>query len=98
MKYFLGLEIARSSTGIVPSQRHYALQLLEDTSFLASKLALLPMDPKLQLNSTDGELLSDPSQYRRLIGKLLYLTLSKLDITFTMPKLSQFCLSHELLS
>ena len=61
LKYFLGLEIARSSTGIVLSQRHYALQLLEDTSFLASKLALLPMDPKLQRNSTDGELLSNPS-------------------------------------
>ena len=48
------------------------------------------MDPKLQLSSTDGVLLLNPSQYQRLIGKLLYLTLSRSDITFTVHKLSQF--------
>ena len=74
MKYFIGLKIAKSSAGIVLSQRHYALQLLEDAGFLASKPVVVPTDPKLHLNSTDGDLLSDPSQFRRLIGRLVYLT------------------------
>ena len=90
LRCFLALEMARSSHGVVLSQRHYALQLLEDTCFLASKPALVPMDPKLQLNSTDGDPLSDPSQYWRLIGKLLYLTLSKPDVMFVVHRLGQF--------
>ena len=48
------------------------------------------MDPKVQLMPNNGELLPDFSQYRRLIGRLLYLTLSRLDISFAVHKLSQF--------
>lgn len=54
LKYFLGLEIARSHRGIVLSQRYYAHQLLEDTGFLACKPAALPMDPKVRLISFEG--------------------------------------------
>ena len=90
LKYFLGLEIAKSVKGIVLSQRHYTLQLLEDTGFLGCKPAKVPMDPKVRLNASDGDLLTDISQYRRLIGRLLYLNLSRPDITFAVHKLSQF--------
>ena len=90
LKYFLGFEIARSSQGILLSQRHYALQLLEDTGFLGAKPAPVPMDPKLRLSASDGELLEDASLYRRLVGRLLYLTLSRPDITFAVHQLSQF--------
>ena len=90
LKYFLGLDIARYTTGIVLSQRHYNLQLLEDTGHLASKPASVPMDPKLHLNASEGDLLDHPSEYRRLMGRLLFLTLSRPDITFDVHKLSQF--------
>lgn len=68
LKYFLGVEIARSSTGIILSEHQYALQLLPDTGLLASKPVLTPMDPKAHLNATDGELLQDITQYRRIVG------------------------------
>ncbi|KAL5569566.1 hypothetical protein UlMin_026141 [Ulmus minor] len=90
LKYFLGLEIAKSSQGLILSQRHYTLQLLEDTGYLACKPATLPMDPKASLSADAGDLLADISQYRRLIGRILYLTLSRPDITFAVHKLSQF--------
>ena len=48
------------------------------------------MDAKLQLSATEGDLLPDATQYRRLIGRLLYLTLSRPDITFVVHRLSQF--------
>ena len=90
LKYFLGLELARSSDGPFLSQRQYTLQLLEDTSFLALKPSLLPMDPNLKLQCDSGEVLSDPSAYKCLIGRLLYLPVSRHDITFAIHKLSQY--------
>ena len=90
LKYFLGLEIARSIVGIVFSQRHCTLHFLEDTGFLVCKPASAPIDAKLRLTASDGELLYDISSYRRLIGRLLYLTLSCLDISFVVHQLSQY--------
>ena len=90
LKYFLGLEIAKSSHGICLSQRKYTLSLLEDTGFLDSKPANLPMEPNQQLSASEGELLPDPALYRRLIGRLMYLTISRPDISFSVTKLSQF--------
>lgn len=87
---FLGLEIARDTKGIMLSQRHYTLQLLKDTGFLTSKPTTVPMDPKAHLNATDGEVLTDISQYLRLIGRLLYLSLSRPNIAFAVHKFSQF--------
>lgn len=48
------------------------------------------MDPNPQLNDSDGDPLDDVSMYRRLIGRLMYLTISRPDITFTVNRLSQF--------
>lgn len=90
LKYFLGFEIARSTSGLFLSQRKYTLQLLADTGYTNSKPAKAPMDPRLRLNDEDGDALDNPSHYRQLIGRLLYLTLSRPDITFAVNTLSQF--------
>lgn len=90
LKYFLGLELARSLKGFIVSQRNCVLQLLKDTGFLTSKPASLSMDPFSKLPASDGVLLDDPSPYRRLIGRLLYLTVSRPDIMFVVHKLSQY--------
>ena len=90
LKYFLGLEIAKSSKGISLSQRKYTLSLLEDTSFLVCKPSNLPMDPNLKLNLHDGDLLLDLLVYKRLVCRLIYLTISRPDITFVVNHLSQY--------
>lgn len=90
LKYFLGLELARSAKGLFLSQRQYTLQLLEDTGFLACKPSLIPIDPNIKLQASDGPLLDDPTLYRRLIGHLLYLTVSRPDISYAVHKLSQY--------
>jgi len=48
------------------------------------------MQPQLQLHKTYGEPLSESTTYRRLIGRLLYLTHSRPEIAYAVNKLSQF--------
>ncbi|WJZ82879.1 hypothetical protein VitviT2T_002603 [Vitis vinifera] len=56
------------------------------------------MDSNVKLIPGQGEPLGDPGRYRRLVGKLNYLTITRLDISFLVSVVSQFlqspCDSH----
>ncbi|RVW64718.1 Retrovirus-related Pol polyprotein from transposon RE1 [Vitis vinifera] len=60
LKYFLGIEITQSNSGVVLSQRKYALDILEETGMLDCKPVDTPMDPNVKLVPGQGEPLGDP--------------------------------------
>ncbi|KAF5468773.1 hypothetical protein F2P56_012898, partial [Juglans regia] len=90
LKYFLGMEIARSNKGIQLCQRKFALDILSEVGLLASKPSPLPMEPNLKISKAEGELFHDPTLYRKLVGKLLYLTNTRPDLSYSVHLLSQF--------
>ncbi|XP_019169790.1 PREDICTED: uncharacterized protein LOC109165466 [Ipomoea nil] len=90
LNYFFGIEAFRTPKGINLCQRKYTLDILQEYGFLEAKPAPTPSVCGQKLNSSEGNLLEYPEDYRRLVGKLLYLTNTRPDITYSVQQLSQF--------
>ncbi|XP_020972993.1 uncharacterized protein LOC110269477 [Arachis ipaensis] len=90
LKYFLGFEVARSPTEIFLCQRKYALNIITETRVLGAKPVATPCKENHRLGSAIGSLLSDPSIYRRLVRRLIYLYFTRLDLAYSVHMLSQF--------
>ena len=89
LKYFLGIEVATSRKGLFLNQRKYTIDLLRDSNMLNSKPANTPFDSKLQLDKL-GDPLDSPNYYQKLVGKLIYLTITRPDISFAVSLVSQY--------
>ena len=74
LKYFLGIEVLRSSRGIFISQRKYVLDLLAETGLIDCKPADTPMMINHRLQMTEGAAMANREQYQKLVGKLIYLS------------------------
>nr|GEU90822.1 cysteine-rich RLK (receptor-like protein kinase) 8 [Tanacetum cinerariifolium] len=88
LSYFLRLEVCKSSQGIFISQHKYTKELFKEWRVLNHKPYKLPMDPNLKLSADIGTPLPDPEVYRRSIGQLIYLTVTRPEICYTFQLLS----------
>ncbi|XP_015162366.1 uncharacterized mitochondrial protein AtMg00810-like [Solanum tuberosum] len=90
LHYFLGLEILYKDDGILISQRKFVLDLLKE--FKCDHMTPLssPLDPNVKLKSHEGKAITDPTYYRKLVGKLNFLTNTRLDLAYGVQLLSQY--------
>lgn len=68
LKYFLGLEVERSTQGMFLNQRKYTLELLEESGLLATKPSTTPSDCSLKLHDSESPPHEDETVYQRLVG------------------------------
>ena len=90
MSYFLGVEVSTTSNGLLLSQRKYITDLLARTNMTGAKPVTTPLATEPTLTILSGTILTDPSEYRTVVGSLQYLCLTRLDIAYVVNKLSQF--------
>ncbi|KAK2354846.1 putative mitochondrial protein [Trifolium repens] len=90
LKYFLGIEVAHSRKGIFISQQKYITDLLQETGKTACKPACTPIDPNVKLGNAEEDIAVNKEMYQRLVGKLIYLSHTRLDVAFAVSLVSQF--------
>ncbi|XP_022014404.1 uncharacterized mitochondrial protein AtMg00810-like [Helianthus annuus] len=92
LKYFLGIEVIKSNNGICLSQRKYCMDLLNEYGMSGSKPNSCPIDQNHVLTNltSNNSKPVDPTQYQKLVGKLIYLSHTRPDIAYSVHYLSQF--------
>ena len=90
LRYFLGIEVARSRLGISLSQKKYVLDLLSETGMLACKPAETPIEMNHRLGEYLDQIPTDKGRYQRLVGRLIYLAHTRPDIAYAVSVVSQF--------
>lgn len=88
--------MSRGKEGIYLSQKKYALDIVKECGLLGAKPAPTPMEQNHNLARIDGEFYTDPTAYRRLVGRLVYLAVTKPEISYAVHTLAQFLKSPRL--
>ncbi|KAJ9545541.1 hypothetical protein OSB04_025248 [Centaurea solstitialis] len=91
--YFLGLEVLLDTADTYLCQSKYTLDLLSKAGITDSKVASTPLENNLHLAPNAGPPQWDPTLYRQLVGSLIYLTVTRPDITYVVHVVSQFMLA-----
>ena len=90
LNYFLGLEITHFTDGLYITQVKYASDLLSQARLTDNKIVDTPVGLNAHLTLSGGKPLSNPSLYRRLFGSLVYLTVTRPDISYVVHQVSQY--------
>ncbi|KAM2919779.1 uncharacterized mitochondrial protein AtMg00810-like [Malus sylvestris] len=91
LTYFLGLQIQYKSNGAMfVHQEKYIKDLIHKAGMDNCKSCATPCKPHSSVLVAEGELLTDPTLYRSLVGSLQYLTFTRPDIAFAVNTVCQF--------
>lgn len=76
------------------NQRKYCLELLHEYGMLGCKSVNTPLETNILIkadeNKKENSLLENKTEFQKIIGKLIYLTVTRPDISYAVQVLSQF--------
>ncbi|XP_028079274.1 uncharacterized protein LOC114281036 [Camellia sinensis] len=90
LRYFLAIEVATSPSGYLLSQTKYARDILSRANLIDDKIIDTPFQLHALFFAFDGVPLEDPTLYRELVGCLVYLTVTRPNISYVVHILSDF--------
>ncbi len=90
LRYFLGIEVIHSPKGIWLLQRQYALNKLSEYGMMGCKPILIPLEQNVKFNADEGDLVEGTTMYRCIVGSLIYMTITRLDLNYAIGVVSQF--------
>jgi hypothetical protein len=90
LRYFLGIEIIQYPKGIWLLQMQYALNKLSKYGMTGCKPISIPLEQNVKLNADEGGLVEDTTMYKRIVGSLIYMTITRPDLSYAVRMVSQF--------
>jgi hypothetical protein len=90
LSFFLGLQIRQSNQGIFISQTKYIREMLKRFGMEDCKPIITLMQTSCKLSKDDDSKSTDQRQYRSMIGSLLYVTTSRLNVMQVVGQVARF--------
>ena len=90
LTYFLGIEVLPHLLSLILSQRLHIVDLLARTAMTDARQISTPLSTISTLSLQSSTTLSNPFEFRIIVGNLQYLLITRLDIVYAVNKLSQF--------
>ncbi|KAL8160151.1 hypothetical protein V2J09_001688, partial [Rumex salicifolius] len=90
MRFFLGVEVNQTANGVFICQKKYTREMLLTFGLLECNFVRNPIVPGEKLTLAGDGVLVDSTQYKQLIGSLLYLTNTRPDVMFVVGLLSRY--------
>ncbi|KAI5348361.1 hypothetical protein L3X38_001248 [Prunus dulcis] len=88
--HFLGMGVVQTDKYIFLHQKKYAMKVIEKFGLKGCKSVATPLVANERLCKEDGSEMADESEYRQIVGSLLYLTATRPDIMFASSLLARF--------
>jgi len=88
LRYFLGIEVIQSLKGIWLLQRQYALNKLTEYGMTGCKPILIPLEQNVKLSADEGDFVEDTTMYRRIVGSLIYMTITRPNLSYAVGVVS----------
>jgi len=90
LSYFFGIKVIQTPKGTWLLQRQYALNKLTECGMMGCKPISIPLEQNVKLSVDEGNFVEDTTMYKRIVGSLIYMTITRPNLNYAVAMVSQF--------